>query len=229
MKKIIALIIIILFALAIIHNVPKKITDEDKIYLLKLIPNLKVYDIDYLSFEEEIDIIQNIQHTLLNSIELGEPIPYYQQREPKDLYKNQTALCYDFSRTIEKALQYSGFKTRHLSIYANRPNYQKHPLFDKNSFSHATTEVLTSNGWMIVDSNSPWIALDRENKTYSLVSYQKTAYTVEWLNEMPIGYDFYYNKNCTYVYGLYSRHGKFYKPYNFMPDYNMRELLYNFF
>lgn len=229
MKKIIVSIIILLSAVAVIHNVPKKITDEDEIYLLKLIPNLKIHDTDTLSFEEETNIIQSIQYTLQNSINLGEPIPYYQQREPKDLYKNQSALCYDFSRTIEKALSYSGFKTRHLSIYIKNSKTKGNPLLDKNSFSHSTSEVLTSKGWMIVDSNFPWMAIDSDNKTYSFSEYKIEDGDVEWLHQIPNGYDLYYNKESIYIYGLYSRHGKFYKPYNFIPDYNIRELFYNFF
>ena len=34
--------------------------------------------------------------------------------------------------------------------------------------------------------------------------------------------------NFIYIIGLYSRHGRFYPPYNFIPDINWGEFMYNF-
>ena len=36
-----------------------------------------------------------------------------------------------------------------------------------------------------------------------------------------------YLHSFIYVYGLYSRHGRFYPPYNFIPDINYREFIQN--
>lgn len=38
-----------------------------------------------------------------------------------------------------------------------------------------------------------------------------------------------YEQPFTFVYGLYSRHGQFYPPYNFVPDINCGEFVKNVF
>lgn len=210
------------------HNVPKNLTEEDKVYLIKLIPKLEKNIAKNLSFEEQIDLIKYIQSTIQEEIFLGSPIPYSQKREPKDLFYHESALCYDYSRTIEKALMFSGFETRHLSIYISKIDKSSlSKIIDKKSYSHAISEVKTKKGWLIVDSNYPWISLDAKENP---IDAKKLKHSEEiiWKFDFPEGYETFYNTNSTFLYGLYSRHGKFYPPYNFIPDYNLRELLYNF-
>jgi hypothetical protein len=211
------------------HNVPKKLTKEDKAYLVKLIPELEESVANSLSFDDQIALIQYIQNTLQKNIYLGNPIPYSQPREPKNLYYNESALCYDYSRSIEKALIFAGFKTRHLSIYISKTKQSSlRKILSKQSYSHAISEVETKKGWLIVDSNYSWISLDTDNNPIDAHEL-KSSEEIIWKIDFPEGYENFYNKKSAFFYGLYSRHGKFYPPYNFIPDYNVRELFYNFF
>ena len=93
--------------------------------------------------------------------------------------------------------------------------------------SHAVTEVLTSKGWLIVDSNAQWVSTDSEGHP---ISIEKIRYAVEysvpirWGTEPP---STIYIKPFTFLYGLYSRHGYFYPPYNVILDVNYGEFLQN--
>ena len=93
--------------------------------------------------------------------------------------------------------------------------------------SHAVTEVLTSKGWLIVDSNTQWVSTDSEGHP---ISIEKIRYAVEysvpirWGTEPP---STIYIKPFTFLYGLYSRHGYFYPPYNVILDVNYGEFLQN--
>ena len=79
-----------------------------------------------------------------------------------------------------------------------------------------------------MDSNAPFYAMDTEGNIFSYEQLVKESETPNWL--LPIGddLDHFYTPEVIFVYGLYSRHGRFYPPYNAIPDYNIRELFYNF-
>jgi hypothetical protein len=215
-------------AIILLHNVPTKVTDEDILALQKIYPHQAI-DASQLSFEEQIAFIQGFQKELHQKINRGFPIDYKQSREPKDLLLHSTGLCYDFSRTIEKFLVLNQFEIRHVSIYQTDTAIGKLKSFIKpGALSHALTEVKTKNGWIIVDSNYEWIALDHSRKPYSFKEICKTynaGGNIHWLIQLtPIYLPFY--DNCpVFIYGLYSRHGGFYPPYTIIPDYNLRDLL----
>ena len=208
------------------HNVPKKVTLEDELGLVEIFATKKVNG-KSLTFEEQILFVDNIVNTLHDNYFVGTPIAYNSSREPAKFILNGGGLCYDFSRTIEKYLMYNGFQTRHVAVYLEHGGFWK-TISMKGVYSHSLTEVKTSKGWMIVDSNLKFYALDDMNKIYSYKDLVKQKESPKWKLSLEEGIRPFYSPNIEYVYGLYSRHGGFYKPYNFIPDYNVSELFYNF-
>ncbi|QIX63263.1 hypothetical protein FY528_13485 [Hymenobacter lutimineralis] len=214
------------------YNVDKSLTHEDITYIEKFLRTSPEPKAARLSYAEQLSLLQSVQHAVMARTELAESIPVAQSREPKDLYLSQKGLCYSRSRVLEKIYMSLGFKTRHVSVYADVPSTPLwKELFRPGSPSHATLEVLTAKGWMIVDSNIPWLAVDKQRRPYSfedLAALSEAGQHVRWAMRLEPGYDEFYNGKSFYVYGLYSRHGQFYPPYTRgVPDYNARELLYN--
>ena len=41
--------------------------------------------------------------------------------------------------------------------------------------SHAASEVLTKKGWLVVDSNYPWVAIDVNNNPISIKKIQQSV------------------------------------------------------
>ena len=166
MKKNIFLIsLLAILAVCAITNVSTKVTETDKhiftavLKLDKPTPNL--------SFKEQIRIIKFVQKKILAVAPIGAAIPYGKPREPADLIKQASGLCYDRSRTLEKIYSWYGFTTRHVFILykdtreknKTTPNWTS--IFNPHLQSHAITEVKTSKGWLAVDSNQEWIGLTR--------------------------------------------------------------------
>lgn len=79
-------------------------------------------------------------------------------------------------------------------------------IYDNQDNSHALTEAKTAEGWVMVDSNTRWIGPPA-------ISSQLPPAILARPHAL--------------IYGLYSRHGRFYWPYLPIPDVNWRELLYN--
>jgi hypothetical protein len=52
----------------------------------------------------------------------------------------------------------------------------------------------------------------------------ENAAAITWKQAPPVDI---YTEPFTFVYGLYSRHGKFYPPYNFIPDVHYGEFIQN--
>jgi hypothetical protein len=215
------------------HNVDKKVTKEDIEYGSYFFNEIN-FRRDTISFPEEIQFIKQIQSNVLNIAPLyrKKGIPFNQTREPKDLYSLKEGLCFDRSRVIEKILMSYGFETRHVALYQDKVEKSNiKELMSSGTHSHAITEVLTQKGWMIVDSNAEWIGLDNDSSVYSCKKIQyfiQENKNISWQLPYPQEFKKFYGEECHVIYGLYSRHGKFYPPYNFIPDYNLRELLYNF-
>lgn len=181
-----------------------------------------------LTYKDELNFIISIQGSVLNIAPRNDGLPYSQKREPKELYEAKTGLCYDRSRTIEKILRYSGFKTRHVSLYSKEKTGSAiKSLIAPGVSSHAVTEVLMKNGWLVVDSNAPWVSIDTNSQPMSIIDIQlsiENSTPIQWSKEPPTSI---YEKPFTFVYGLYSRHGKFYPPYNFIPDLHYGEFVQN--
>ena len=231
-KKIFALIIaLFIFILAIFdyHSVDKSITIDDKKYIPKFLINLPKTSKE-LSYKDELDFISSIQQSTFNIAPNVGSIPPNQEREPKQVYLAKVAGCPDRSRLIEKILIYSGFKTRHISIYSKEKIHSSIiALLTPQVGSHAVVEVLTKKGWLVVDTNYPWIAIDNNNNPISIKQIRHSldhAQVIDWKVAPPHGI---YRNSFVYLYGVYSRHGKFYPPYNIIPDINYGEFIQNVF
>jgi hypothetical protein len=224
-KAVIAVCVVLFLAL-LYHNVPKKVSQADKVGLEEIF-GLKHVNGEDLAFEDQISFIHGMVNTLHTNYVVGFPIAYNANREPSQLVLNGGGLCYDFSRTIEKYLIYNSFQTRHVAVYLKHGSFWN-TITTKGVYSHSLTEVKTANGWMIIDSNLKFYALDDANIVYAYKDLEKLEESPSWKLYLEDGGEKFYSPDVKFVYGLYSRHGRFYKPYNFIPDYNLKELFYNF-
>ncbi|MCF6339839.1 MAG: transglutaminase domain-containing protein [Sulfurimonas sp.] len=225
-KKILYLFIISIFILLYFSKVDNSITPEDKKYIGYFLKNIKIIDKNR-TFDDELLFIKAVQDTVLNNSYKDREIPKFLTREPKDIFVSKVGICFDRSRVIEKILRNAGFKTRHISIYSTqKTNSAIKSLLTPGISSHAITEVLTSKGWLVVDSNKRWVAIDNEDNILSIKDiflHVGKNTQIKWIVEAPS----IYNKKFTYIYGLYSRHGNFYPPYNFIPDIEWNEFMFN--
>ena len=141
--------------------------------------------------------------------------------EPLDFVQRGFGCCYDRARFLEKTLKYYGFETRHVAIF-DVSNYGLFSLLVPGIPSHATSEVLTTRGWMGVDSNEMFILMSRGGDPLTYKDYkEKQLYTLT-----PVS--FYSNNKLFVIYGLYSRHGMFHGSNLPAPEFNLTELFYNF-
>lgn len=180
------------------------------------------------NFADQIAFLQRVQAFVLAAAPAMTPIPAGQSREPEALFAAKGGHCADRSRAIEKILRMAGFTVRHVFLLARKDgeNYWR-PLFAASRDSHAVTEVLTEKGWVIVDSNDRWLTIDKDGKPVSAAQLEQQAYSnALWKNLAPN--EIYFTR-VTAVYGLYARHGRFYPPYNALPDMNFSELAQNFY
>ena len=219
---------ILLFLVLSSNRVDNAITEEDKRFIPHYVESIPPLEHNS-TYTEELEIIKHIQDAVLTVAPNNEGLPYNTEREPKDVYLASKGLCYDRSRVIEKILRYSGFNTRHISIFSTTKTRSAFKsLMTPGVLSHAVTEVLTKKGWLVVDSNHRWISIDRHGNPFSIAQIQlniEGSDQIPWRHNPPHKI---YREPFTFVYGLYSRHGKFYPPYNFIPDVNYEELLQNF-
>lgn len=203
--------------LAVITNVGVDITPEDKSTFSSIkIPLPVSPPTSSLSFNDQINLIRALQAEVFVRapfIEGDAGIPLYRPREPKDLFQYQRGLCFDRSRTIDKLLNFYGFKTRHIYIlYKNNRSFIR-ALFSYGHPSHAVTEVMTSKGWMLVDSNFLWVGLT--DADVPINAYQ-TQFNIDKFKNIPVNF---HNPYWTIV-GFYSKRGQFYKPYLPFPELN---------
>lgn len=228
-------IVFILFIATINYNaVDNSLTEEDLQYIPKFLVGLEPPGKN-LTYSDELNLIRLVLRAVINiapSGKLGDGIryggiPFNEEREPRDLFLKKGGACFDRSRTLEKIFRYYGFETRHISLYTKYNRSATITLLTPGAPSHSLLEVLTREGWLIVDSNIPWISI---NKSGHPVSIDDIWSGIE--NNVPIGWGseppwWQYRVPFTFVYGLYSRHGRFYPPYNFVPDINVSEFFQN--
>lgn len=228
-----------LWAILASHGVSTIITDEDRFYIVKILektgnsPNsLKQYQ----NFTKEIENILTIQNSAFDATINDGQMPVDHPREPKDLDATDTAYCNDRARYIDKALRLYGFKTRYASLYTKIPNQNFiHTMLTRGSegaLSHAVVEVKTSRGWMVVDTRERWISLDHTSLPHSLYAMQNYADKKIWPTWSSLSLEKPYplfNEKFHIIYGLYSRHGRFYPPYTpYIPDLDLRQFTLNF-
>jgi hypothetical protein len=206
--------------IAIIKNVPTELTEEDK-FTFKAIGLIESSS-PPVRYIDQIEIIKIIQTKHFKMVPNYIGIEEYSKREPADLIKLERGLCFDRSRFFDKAFKYVGFETRHVFLlYPDGKSFIS-AITTSKQLSHAITEVKTSRGWMVVDSNSPWIGIndDLEPFTSKKLNKDKSLHP----KRPPI-----FEKEFYSIRGLYSRKGQFYGPKIFFPDINWHDfIIYNF-
>lgn len=226
------IILLLIFCLLYYSQVDSSLTEEDKQYIPKYLDGVEALP-ENASYEDEIRFITEVQRIVRRKVaRRSRGIPISQKREPKELFISRSGLCYDRSRVIEKILRFNGFTTRHVSIFyhdgSNSGVNSLSVIFTGKS-SHAISEVLTKNGWLVVDSNNLWISISNNNVPVSIENIQsanRSRVAINWRKKPPFGS---YQKPFVIVYGLYSRHGRFYPPYNSIPDIDYSEFIQNLF
>jgi hypothetical protein len=171
-----------------------------------------------LSFEQQIALIRQVQAEVFARAPMGDGIPEYEAREPADLMRHGKGLCFDRSRTLDKALNYLGFETRHVYLLYREKKSFLIALTSYRQPSHAVTEVKTSMGWMLVDSNTQWLALARDGAP---VNADGVWHRFAEFDNAPE----YFNSPSWAIRGMYSRKGQFYKPYLPFPQMNWPDFL----
>ncbi len=208
--------------IGVVTNVSTHVTDSDDA-VFRTVLGLKKPQ-GALSYEQELELIKSAQALVLQKAPVGEPIAEYSDREPENLFQKKSGLCYDQSRTYDKIFTWYGFESRHIYLL-----YPEHPVtkeklsflrafFTKGTSSHAVTEVKTSRGWLVVDSNSSWVSQARDGSPVDAdhIYVQANRFAV-----MPE----YWNRPYWAIRGLYSRRGQLYRPYIPYPELNWYDFI----
>ncbi len=199
-------------------RVSKNITNND-FEILKLL-NLDKECINLDSYKKEINCINTIQKSQLKLIEGKKCRGKFINLGSKEVIYKNTGCCNDRSRITEQLLQIYGFKVRHIHLN-HTSNLGYFNLLIPGTPSHASTEVLTSKGWIGVDSNEPFL-LNNNNQPNTY----KEAISNGLIHNLTDN-DFY-KKSVTYIIGLYSRNGTFFEPYlPFIPEINIVDFFSN--
>lgn len=211
-------VLIVNVLLGFITNVPTHLDDEDKLVFAQ-------YYIKYKEVrnkgnpQSEFDLIRDIQEAVLLKVPFGPGIPAYSAREPTNVLKRDTGLCYDRSRLLDKLFVWAGFETRHVYILYKPKIFGKYTLplwlalFMPHSDSHAVTEVRTSKGWLLVDSNDNFISVNRKG---NVVDADQIWSHITEFDAIP----HYFTVPFWAIRGLYSRRGHLYRPYLPYPQLN---------
>ncbi len=212
-----------------IHEVDNSLKAEDHIYIEKYLTEQDVEPLPIeITYAEQVDFVAAAQDAVLNIAPKHQPLPYNRPREPKDVYLLKHGFCYDRSRVIEKILRSAGFTTRHINVYSTAATKSGlKSLLTPQIPSHAVTEVKTKEGWLVVDPNTRWLSLDQAGLPKSVAEIRSELNVIRWDQRYASNMNSIFKEGFALVYGLYSRHGRFYPPYNFIPDVNWREMLYN--
>ena len=206
-----ALIMVAVVALAIYTNVPTKITSTDVAVFTEL--GLE-RPFEPQTFDQELALIRKVQYVVFKRAPLSVVgIPEFESREPIDLMRYGKGLCYDRSRTFDKALSYLGLETRHVYLLYRDGRSFWGALIHYGQPSHAVTEVKTSRGWMFVDSNTEWIALTRQGEP---VSADEVWQRYAEFDHAP----HYLAAPWWALRGVYSRKGQFYGAGVMFPELN---------
>ncbi len=200
-------------------RVSKSISQED--YEVTNLLNIDKECSNISSYDNEITCIKAVQEAQLDLIEGTTCRGKFTNLGSKKVITANTACCTDRARITEQALQIYGFQIRH--IHLNRTSKRGYlNLLVQSSGSHATTEVLTSRGWLGIDSTERFVLLDKNNEPNSYPIAIQNGLIKDYSN-LPI-----YKEPITYIIGLYSRNGTYFQPYlPFVPEINFTDFLGN--
>lgn len=237
---------IILLLLVFYNNQHISINNSDRYYLELFLQKWHIAQTPqtvHRSFDNELNFISTIQDSVQSEMQLVK-IPHQYFGNVRFYYENHKGFCYDRAILLEKLLNYYNFSFRHVYIYfgTNGSPATFIDFFKKKRPSHAALEVLTRRGWMAVGTNANWLGLTANNQllTFGQLRERLNQGILKFRKMVTLGVPFW-NENNTkfrFIYGLYSRHGDFFTNHSvqksafgfphFLPDYNLRMLLYNF-
>tara|TARA_B100000575_G_C23043734_1_gene600730 strand:- start:131 stop:823 length:693 start_codon:yes stop_codon:yes gene_type:complete len=195
-------------------NVRKNITKDD----IKVIKMLKVdnYCKEITDYQSELNCIKNIQIAQKKLVDSEDCRIKTINPEPLEMINENTGCCFDRARLIEKSLDFYGIKSRRVFLI-QKNKYGIFTIFIPKVGSHAVTEAKTSKGWIGIETvNDLFILTDNNNMPLTFKEAIKKEYNFPKSEDL----DNLYNKDLLALIGVYSRHGKFYKPYLPFPEIN---------
>ena len=113
--KFVAIISSINVFISLITNVKTSLSDEDELVFGETYPQYENARRG-LTPKQELYLIREIQSAVIEKVPFGPGIPAYSPREPADVLKRDTGLCYDRSRLFDKLYIWAGFETRHIYV-----------------------------------------------------------------------------------------------------------------
>lgn len=219
------------------NNVSKYPGNRDEPYIQKYLNKLDQAGREQLAknyadltYSDQLVLLESIQKLVQAHNPVGRGIPEGQDRGAKSMYHFRSGLCYDRSFLLEQICSQLQIPTRHISLFI-QPSGKSTlaTLLSKGVRSHAATEAYTRAGWLIVEPDSPWLGLDNQGKPTSFQGLKKRVAEPNWLESPPSSTQvFYQGDSIIAVYGLFSRHGRFFSPYLPFPDLRWQEVWYNF-
>lgn len=225
------LVLLGLAAVLITHDVSTALTQDDAVYAERILSETGHGDIvrqdPPATFDDQVRTILAVQDAVLSTAPKNEGLPLGQPRELRELYEAKRGLCFDRSRAIEKILASLGFEVRHASVYSTEEAGKLKALLTPRTPSHAVTEVKTARGWLVIDSNRRWIGLTDDGKPVDLDTLRDAGDGQAWDPRLKEDMSPILGGPFTYLFGLYSRHGRFYPPYTPVPDVDWGQLGYN--
>ena len=173
------------------------------------------------SYEAEVQCLISIQ-AAVQAIGEQRCGPASDLIEPSEFLRRNYGCCVDKARFIEKAARYYGYETRHIFLIQPKYSYSLTNFLPLNQASHATSEILTVNGWLGVDSNEPFVLIGADN---SPETYRDAIDNLEKFPKM-VPQEFFQERTDV-IYGLYSRHGNFHGMNFPGPEFVYSELKWN--
>lgn len=223
-----------LIAVLVTNNVSTALTQSDRDTAERILRETGHGDLvgkaPPATFDEQVDTILAVQDAVLSTAPENSGIPFDRPRELADLYAARAGLCFDRSRAIEKILTQLGFEVRHAAVYSTKETGNRIvSLLTPKTPSHAVTEVKTARGWLVIDPNRRWIGLTSGGEPVDLETLQHMDVRAQsWDPRVTKIVDRILRGPFTFVIGLYSRHGRFYPPYQPVPDIDWRQIPQNF-
>lgn len=233
MKRILRSLLFLGFAAVVVllafSAVRHRVTEEDRIALNDVFgPAISGVNLADSGFDAQIRFLAQMQRISHERMNMQKAMDFDTHRSANTVLAFGGGWCYDFSYWYEETLREVGMTTRHVALYHDLGGLFK-TLSTSQGLSHAATEVKTKKGWLLVEPTVNKLWLDQQGNPLSASMIRDAAQagevTIDEL-ELELLYPLY-NESFFYIYGLYSRHGHFFKPFNPVPDIHYREFLQN--
>ncbi|MDB5038717.1 MAG: hypothetical protein JWQ35_2245 [Bacteriovoracaceae bacterium] len=205
-------------------SVNLEITPEDE-KTFKLVPALSQCQNSIGSTEAIVSCVSKVQSWLFEKIPNKtciEPAPF--EMQPTEVLENKMGCCYGRSAFIGKFLQYAGLEIRHVGVWMRKPRPPLN-LLKRKTPSHSILEVKTPDGWMLIGTISKYLGYDSHGHILNTKQFRDQELFGDETLEFP---RINGKGDFSILYGIYSRHGYFYKPFVPLPDIAWSQFLLNF-